>query len=86
MLNPMIAFQSPLNPTVLKRYRPLAGPFADTEESLFRVCLTALTSSHARVVTVGERDGVTIYRLAAECETMEETEARLRRLNPKSQA
>ncbi len=80
----MIAFQQSLHPSVLKRYRPLAGPFDATEEPLFKKVLSGLTSSHARVVTVGERDGVTIYRLATECETMEETEARLRRLNLKS--
>jgi len=74
----MIHPQQSYNPTVASRYHRLAGPFADHEESILTGMLRFLTSTKARVVTVGERDGVCLWRLAAECETMEETEARLR--------
>lgn len=76
----MIAYQQSYNPAVAARYRRLAGPFHDQEEHLLRGMLRFLSATSARVVTVGESDGVCIWRLAAECETMEETESRLRRI------
>jgi len=77
----MIAFQQSLNPAVQARYRRLAGPFADPEEHLLRGMLAYLGATHARVLTVGESSGVCLWRLATECETMEQTENRLRRLH-----
>jgi hypothetical protein len=76
----MISAQQPLNSTVQARYHRLAGPFADPEEHLLRRILEYMRITQARVLTVSEPEGVTLWRLASECETMEQTENRLRRI------
>lgn len=76
----MICYQQRINAAVESRYRRLAGPFGDTEEHILRNMQAFLIETKARVLTVGEPEGVTLWRLASECETMEQTENRLRRL------
>lgn len=72
--------QTDLNPHLVKRYRPLAGPFQDHEESLLEGVLAALKGCNARVLTVHERRGdargVSIYRLRSEWVSREETRMR----------
>lgn len=72
--------QTDLKPDVAKRYRALAGPFSQTEESLFQSVLDALKG--ARVLTVSETRGncrgVSIYRLRSEWISRDETRQRQR--------
>lgn len=75
----MIPFQQSINAAVQARYRRLAGPFADQEEHLLRGIQAYLHATKARILIVGEPEGVTLWRLASECETIEQTENRLRR-------
>lgn len=74
----MIHPQSTINPTVEQRYLRLAGPFQQEEESLFNTFVGFLQKTGARILTVQERDGINVWRLRSECETHEETAARLR--------
>ena len=78
----MLAYQQSHNRDVEARYRPLAGPFDDSERDLFQLVAGFLQATGARILTVGERQGVSIYRLRSECETLEDTAHRLRRRNP----
>lgn len=72
--------QTDLNPHLVKRYRPLAGPFREHEAGLMEGILDTLKGCNARVLTVSERRGdfrgVSIYRLRAEWISMEETRMR----------
>lgn len=64
------------------RYHLLAGPFSGNEASLMETVCGYLRKTGARIIThphPNSRYGTDIYRLRSECETMEETEARLRR-------
>lgn len=76
----MIAYQQDYNRTVQQRYRRLAGPFDERSAEILESVREYLTKTGARIVTVGEKDGVCIWRLASECETLRETENRLKRL------
>lgn len=62
-----------------KRYRPIAGPFYEPQSGLCSKLLDHLIHSKARVIAANERDGVTIFRLRSECETLEQTAIRLRK-------
>lgn len=73
----MISPQQNFNEAVEKRYLRLAGPFHQEEESLFNTFVGYLQKTGARIVTVRERDGINVWRLRSECETHEETAARL---------
>lgn len=75
----MIPFQQSYTATVEQRYHRLAGPFDETSEPVLKSMMTFLHSTGARIVTVGEAAGVCLWRLRSECETMEETEKRLKR-------
>ena len=75
----MIPYQEPLNPTLAKRYRRLAGPFGEPTAALLDGMVRFLTTTGARVLTVGEPEGVCVWRLRSECETLEQTAARLRK-------
>lgn len=77
----MIPYQQSINPTVEKRYRRLAGPFDETEVPLLDSMLRYLGGTGARVVTVGEPVGVCLWRLRSECETLDDTARRLRKLS-----
>lgn len=74
----MIFPQTDLNPHLRKRYRPLAGPFAQNEEPLFESVMAALKG--ARVLTVSETRGnvrgVSIFRLRTEWVSSDETRQR----------
>jgi len=74
----MIFPQQDFNEGVEKRYLRLAGPFHQEEESLFNTFTGYLTKTGARILTVRERDGINVWRLRSECETHEETAARLK--------
>jgi len=78
----MLPFQQPYNSAVSLRYRRLAGPFADGERTLYENMTEFLRRTGARIVTVGEPEGVCVWRLGSECETLEDTAHRLRRNNP----
>ena len=75
----MIFPQERWNPTVTKRFRPICGPFQADEEELFHRVAEYLRRSGARILSVGENAGVTIYRLRSECESIEQTRSRLRK-------
>lgn len=80
----MIFPQNDLCPSVVKRYQPIAGPFPrEGCDAEFEALYAWLQSSGARVLKVGEsrgeiRDGVSIYRLRSDCETIADTRRRLR--------
>lgn len=62
------------------RYHLLAGPFTGNEASLLEAVCAYLKKTGARIIQHPNPGyGTDIYRLRSECETMEETEARLRR-------
>ena len=73
----MLPYQESLNPSVAKRFRRLAGPFCETNAMLLDGLVQFLTTTGARVLTVGEPDGVCVWRLRSECETLEQTARRL---------
>lgn len=75
----MIPYQQSYNATVEQRYMRLAGPFDEGSHGILEGMRKFLGETGARIVTVGEADGVCLWRLRSECETMEETERRLRR-------
>lgn len=75
----MIPYQQQLNQSVEARYHRLAGPFDETTLGLLEGMKAFLNATGVRYVTVGEACGVCVWRLKSECETMEETEKRLRR-------
>lgn len=76
---PHIPYQQEWNQSVEKRFHCIAGPFNGNEVALFEKLREYLTQTGARILTVGEQLGTSIYRLRSECETMEETAARLGR-------
>lgn len=77
----MIPYQQSFNETVAKRYQRLAGPFReDAEKPLLEQMLGFMARTGARVLLVGEADGTNLWRLRSECETMAETERRLRKI------
>lgn len=76
----MIPYQQDYNATVAQRYLRLAGPFDERTQCILEGMRRYLGATGARTVTVGEADGVCLWRLRSECETLEETERRLRRL------
>lgn len=74
----MIFPQTDLNAHLVRRYKPIAGPYRQNEEGIFEAALAALKSCNARVLTVIEtrgdvHRGVSIYRLRSEWETPAET-------------
>lgn len=75
----MIPYQQSYNATVAQRYMRLAGPFDERSLGILEGMRKFLSQTGARYVTVGEADGVCLWRLRSECETMEQTERRLRR-------
>lgn len=75
----MITAEQATSEQVLKRYKPLAGPFRRCEEGIYHRMLAYLRGTGARVTTMADADGVVICRLRSECETLEETRARLDR-------
>ncbi len=81
-----IPYQQEWNRSVEQRYHPIAGPFNSNEVALFDRVREYLQKSGARIVTVGEQHGTSIYRLRSECETIEETAARLQRHRQTSKA
>jgi hypothetical protein len=79
-----IPYETLVTPLLCRRYRRLAGPFAGLEEKpLLDGVLRYLTRTGARITTVGEADGVYVWRLGSECETRVETEQRLAKLKCK---
>jgi hypothetical protein len=75
----MITPDTEWNPKIEARYLRLAGPFLPEEEGVFSALVSYLQKSGARILTVQERDGANVWRLRSECETREETAARLHR-------
>lgn len=67
-------------PALERRYRRLAGAFRPPEACLLIAMRDYLRATGARIVLVAEPDGVCVWRLASECETLLETEDRLRRM------
>ena len=76
---PNIPYQQHWNHAVEQRYHPIAGPFNGNEVALFERVREYLSKTGARILTVGEQNGTSIYRLRSECETMEATAARIAR-------
>jgi hypothetical protein len=76
----MIPCDQPYNPEIRKRYRVLAGPFNGGENSLMTGLLDHLKTTGARITTVGQAAGVEVWRLRSECETLEDTARRLKKL------
>lgn len=75
----MIPYQQDYNARVAERYQRLAGPFDEHSAWILDAMREFLVKTGARIVTVGESTGVCLWRLRSECETMEQTEKRLRR-------
>lgn len=61
------------------RWRILAGPFFESERGILNAIEKHLAETGARTMKADERGGLSLFRLRSECETMEETAARLRR-------
>jgi len=74
-----LSYEAPLTPDLAKRYRRLAGPFEPLAANLLTGMMTYLTTTGARAITVGEPEGVCVWRLRSECETLEETARRLKK-------
>lgn len=67
-------------PALAKRYLRLAGPFhPGVQESLLEGLMRYLTHTGARAIRVQEPVGVCVWRLRSECETLEQTEKRLKK-------
>ena len=71
--------QTTATPEVRQRYRRIAGPFTPHETGLLAAAIHFLTTTGARVVTVGESAGTNIWRLRSECESIDDTRRRLQR-------
>ena len=78
---PMIQAQEKYSPAAIARWRPLAGPFSQDEEELFRCLAAFLRDTGARVFSMQDKNGntVTLYRLRSEMETIDDTRRRLKR-------
>lgn len=74
-----LPYEAPLTPDLAKRYRRLAGPFGEPTAGLLSGMMTYLTTTGARAITVGEPEGVCVWRLRSECETLEDTARRLKK-------
>lgn len=68
---------------VVERYKPLIGPFGRGELEMAMRIVDSLRASGARVIVLyedrGGSAGDTIYRLRSECESCEQTAARMAR-------
>lgn len=71
--------QTTYTPSIQQRYRRLAGPFRESESGTLDRLLAYLQATGARIVTVGEPDGLNVWRLRSECESIDETRRRLGR-------
>jgi len=66
-----------------ERYRPLAGPFLSFEKPMLEKLADHLVTTGARILGVLGDQSETLYRLRSECETIDQTAARLRKLSKK---
>lgn len=79
-LPPPPAVTYPPVDAVRARYRPVAGPYAPCHRPMMERALATL--SGCRVVVAAGKDGLEIWRLRAECETIEDTARKLHRPVP----
>lgn len=75
----MIPCETNLKEINQTRYRRLAGAFQPSEILLFDGLTRYLRGTGARIATVLEPEGACVWRLRCECETIQQTEARLKR-------